>query len=110
MQLDCNLNLKFEKLKFGRDIQKQVTRGSKPIDLSLPSIALMGHCEQVIIVTNYNATTLQLEIRNLKYEKLKFGHDMQKQITCDNKSINLPLYINNPCVLMVIIKKFKMNY
>ncbi len=48
-------NLKFEKLKFGWDIQKQTTHGSK----FLPSInTLMCHCEQLIIVKNYNATTL----------------------------------------------------
>jgi hypothetical protein len=36
----------------------------------------MGHYEQVIIVKNYNVITLQLEICNLTFEKLKFGQNM----------------------------------
>jgi hypothetical protein len=54
--------LKFEKLKLGKDTHKQATYDNKSIDLSLPSTALMGHCEQMIILKNYNAITLQLEI------------------------------------------------
>ncbi len=35
---------------------------------------------------------------------------MQKQITCDSKSIDIPLCINDLHVLMAIFKQFKVNY
>jgi hypothetical protein len=110
VQLDYNLKFEIWKVKFGKDTHKQATYDNKSIDLPLLSMALMGHCEQVIILKNYNAITLQLETWNLKYEKLKFEQDMQKQTTCGNKSIDLPLCINNLHVPMAIFKKFKMNY
>jgi hypothetical protein len=57
----------------------------------------MGHYQQVIIVKNYNVITLQVEICNLTFEKLKFGQDIgcEKQ-TSGSKVIDLPLCINDP--------------
>ncbi len=47
---------------------------------------------------------------NLKFENFKFGwNNMQKQTTCGNKSIDLPLCIKEPHVHMANFKKFKIN-
>jgi hypothetical protein len=46
---------------------------------------------------------------NLEFENMKIGQETPKQVTHGNKSIDIPLCINNFHAPMPIVKKLKMN-